>query len=1338
MSLDVARSVLQKGQAKQAGQVIKVAKTTETPQQAVEQVAETEGIKITQPPIVSPFFTPEASKVTPIEGGRVFTFEDGGEFALTEEGKPFITPRRVSTQTKNELREGTFADTSLEVDHVISKAIGGTDTRKNLQTLKSTKTLSQTVQDFITGKDRLPGQYEPRNRQEGKVIVEQKAINKYKRGDITLPAAREAIRNWDKPEVVNFLLEEQVVSPDFDTVNLTETISPELRRGIQEVGGSAAEKAKEFIVRRSKEEIAKSPTQRLEEALTVPVDIVKGTVDLLAKVPGFMARQITSGAFSLIESTTDLEPEFKPEGPIEEAFFGQEPIVSFRRRVDESKDIISALGADEDEAGRLAIIGVGLSTMLDLPPLPGKAGKAKVTSLVKNELKDQIGEKLAKDIAEDVSRRADELITIRDPIKRQREVENLLDGYNRVVLKDSTKEIPNIDLASTSVRNKTSIPLDSAKTADKVTDIKSGARSSFREKEPGFELSEETKFQKLQRNLQDKMNRLGFVQKTIEETKGVKLADDVDAYLQAELFIGRAKQRLDNFDRTTLEPLLKTMKDADVSLDEFGTYLYAKHAPERNAKIFDEFGKLNGSGMTDDEAKAILKGFQDSGKLRNMDELQKLFQKNITNQRINILREAGILSTDSANTLRTSYNNYAPLKGRADLDDMRLRGQGFSLSGKDIKRAKGRESQAQNNPFTQAVLDFEDSAIRAEKNKVGQTLLKLAEENPNPKVWEVENLKFTPVFDKSGEIQYFDPKFKFADNVVQVYEDGKLKLITIHDKALAEAMKNMGTERGIRFLQNVNNFLRSVNTTVNPEFLITNFERDIQTALIHLGGEQSAEMAGQVLKDVPSAMKGVWNNVRKGDIDSEWAALYQEMKEQGGRVGFFDSKGIEDKTNDLLKKIRNYQADNTKEKMASFLNGVGEYVEASNEAVESATRLSAYKAAKDAGMSKERAAQLAKNLTINFNKKGNWGSALNSLYLFANAGIQGSTKMISAMVKSPKIRKIAAGIVATSYGLNEMNHAINAEEYKKIDDSIKDRNYIFMMPNGNYIKVPLPYGYNILKVMGDVMFETTRGQKTPTDSMKRLAMASNEAFNPLSSGSFNQTISPTFFDPFVQAAENKNWFGGPIKPENLPFGPQRKESDLYFGSVRPTSKKITNWINKATGGNDLEAGFADVSPELLDHFLDFTTGGAGRFVANTFESGTGLLNKDFPDIKNMPFVRKLIGTPSEYYESRIINQTLKDREIRLFDKKEEEEFKSSIRHELLEGNITRDEAKTAVRQYLGGQSKVKANRAFEQMQQLPPDQRADAVKDLDTKSLEQLKKLISSSLQEQAEQDQQQ
>ena len=44
-------------------------------------------------------------------------------------------------------------------------------------------------------------------------------------------------------------------------------------------------------------------------------------------------------------------------------------------------------------------------------------------------------------------------------------------------------------------------------------------------------------------------------------------------------------------------------------------------------------------------------------------------------------------------------------------------------------------------------------------------------------------------------------------------------------------------------------------------------------------------------------------------------------------------------------------------------------------------------------MSRPRAAQAAKNLTVNFNKKGELGTAINSLYLFANAGIQGGARI---------------------------------------------------------------------------------------------------------------------------------------------------------------------------------------------------------------------------------------------------------------------------------------------------------------------------------------------------------
>ena len=42
-------------------------------------------------------------------------------------------------------------------------------------------------------------------------------------------------------------------------------------------------------------------------------------------------------------------------------------------------------------------------------------------------------------------------------------------------------------------------------------------------------------------------------------------------------------------------------------------------------------------------------------------------------------------------------------------------------------------------------------------------------------------------------------------------------------------------------------------------------------------------------------MKGICNNIRKGDVSSEWGKAFQELKEAGGKTGFFDSKTINKK-----------------------------------------------------------------------------------------------------------------------------------------------------------------------------------------------------------------------------------------------------------------------------------------------------------------------------------------------------------------------------------------------------------------------------------------------------------
>ena len=63
-----------------------------------------------------------------------------------------------------------------------------------------------------------------------------------------------------------------------------------------------------------------------------------------------------------------------------------------------------------------------------------------------------------------------------------------------------------------------------------------------------------------------------------------------------------------------------------------------------------------------------------------------------------------------------------------------------------------------------------------------------------------------------------------------------------------------------------------------------------------------------------------------------------------------------------------------------------------NEAFENAIRLSAYIESRKVGATKQRAAQLSKSVTINFNKSGELGATLNSMFLFFNASIQGLTR----------------------------------------------------------------------------------------------------------------------------------------------------------------------------------------------------------------------------------------------------------------------------------------------------------------------------------------------------------
>lgn len=810
----------------------------------------------------------------------------------------------------------------------------------------------------------------------------------------------------------------------------------------------------------------------------------------------------------------------------------------------------------------------------------------------------------------------------------------------------------------------TEIQKDLSRSEDLIVDLPKKEIQALKPEAESFNIPEETLTDWVQRKFQDRMNRLGIIQKEI--AKGRPISESQDAFLAQKLYPGRSGDRIELLETDVVLPLLKRMKDEGLTMDELADYMYAKHAPSRNSRLQELTGKdVDGlSGMKNSEATEILNKFTQENKIEKLQVFEREFRDKVIDERLRLAEKEGLISPEGAEAVRKTFDDgtYVPLKSVEKTKGLAsiIRGKGFTVRGKEIQRLKGGSLTKRNNPFIQSIVDLESTIIRSEKNIVDNAFLDLVLQNPNEKLWKVEIREPKRIVDpETGEFLPQDPKVRPAENVLQLKRGGKDVFIEIKDEALAKAMTNMGSVgNSFKALVVAHNYLRAINTTFYPEFVITNLSRDIQQAMINISGEQSVAMATKTAKDIPSAIKGVWENVR-GNKATEWAKLYEEMKSEGGRVGWFDFKTIDEKAADLVKTIKRYNSDKTLDRVANVIDKVGEYVVDMNEAVESGTRLSFYKQLRESGVTPKRAASMAKELTLDFNKKGEWGTALNSLYLFYNAGVQGSARILTAL-KNPRVQKIGVGIAAFSYALNEMNSMVNEEVYDKIPDDVKNRNLIFMFPSGNYMKIPLPYGYNVFKNLGDLSYEAAHGKKTIPELSKNFVLSLDSSFNPLSSSTITQFLSPTILDPIVQQAENKNFWGGPVVPEQFTFGPQKKQSDLYFNSTTKPSKEVADFINSVTGGSKKEAGAIDISPAIIDHYVNFLTGGTGRFLKNVLSAGMGVAEGELPEIKNTPFLRTLIGTPTDSQDNKIVFETLKKSAITLFDDRQREQFTTSL------------------------------------------------------------------------------
>lgn len=790
--------------------------------------------------------------------------------------------------------------------------------------------------------------------------------------------------------------------------------------------------------------------------------------------------------------------------------------------------------------------------------------------------------------------------------------------------------------------------------------------------ESPFILPEETKQERAIRFVQDKLNRVKKAQKVVGES-GINTSDSADVYGKESLYYGKVEEDFRQLSQEYIEPIADKLAKADIPQVEFDLYLYALHAKERNAYISTiNEGMESGSGMTNQEADAIIAAVNASPKRKSFRDANRMVRSMI-DKRVESMRDAGLIDEETFASLQDSYENYVPLKGQAKDEGGKPKGtgMGFNIKGKETIAALGRQSKAES-PLLHSFIDTQQAIIRGHKNEVGSAMLKLIEEAPNPDLWNAYTTEGPTERkkDSSGKVvekaMSASTMSALASNPMSEWfatkRDGVTHYIKFEDPLIAQQMKNFGVDNGnaiTRTLGMVNRYLSMMSTSLNPVFLVTNLVRDVQTAVFNIAAEteiadgkikglDANKFAKQSLKDLPKAFKGIRSVLRDNNTDSEWSQVFDQFRKNGAKTGYFDMKDLEGQERDL----QNLMKLESKSKVMKFKDGALKFIEDYNSSVENAIRLSVYKNALDNGISQHKAAVLAKNLTVNFNRKGEAGTWLNSLFLFANAGIQGTAnfaraigtfKVVDGKKKLNLAQKAGIAMAGIAFSMSVMNRMLSDDDddgesyWDKIPEHVKERNFVLMHPNGkDYFTLPMPYGYNVFANMGTAAESLMSGGKVSENAafLVKAVMGSfvplglSEGKDPLETAI--KTVTPQIAKPFVDISTNTNFFGSQIYSEaNEMYGDKRSDSALGRDSTNEAFKSAAKGLNAVTGGSEYQSGFIDPHPETLRYIAEYLGGGAGATVLRTAETIARGTKGEFEASKT-PFIRKVYGKLTDY------------------------------------------------------------------------------------------------------------
>lgn len=505
-----------------------------------------------------------------------------------------------------------------------------------------------------------------------------------------------------------------------------------------------------------------------------------------------------------------------------------------------------------------------------------------------------------------------------------------------------------------------------------------------------------------------------------------------------------------------------------------------------------------------------------------------------------------------------------------------------------------------------------------------------------------------------------DNEFVFA---TRINGSDKFVLFNGNDeraKRMARGLKSMDAENlseAMNIAATITRFFAAINTQYNPVFGAYNFLRDVQTAALQISTTEIADKRKEVINGTPAALKAIYQVVRARrdgkKVKGELADDFAEFESEGGQTGFRNLYSqSEERANAIQRQIDPSSWADTK--LGNFFTAGGtlkvpfetmrkgaaplfNFLSDYNQALENAVRLSAYRVArekfKSQGMSladaKQKAATIAKDITVNFNQKGVKATQMGALYAFFNASVQG-TNMMARTLAGPLGRKIIAGGMLWGV-IQTIMLAMAGFDDEEPPEFVKQRNFIIPYGDGKYLAFPMPLGFNVIPTLSRLATEAviSGGENVSGKAVSALD-AVMDMFNPIGNAGLSlQTITPTLLDPLAALFENKSWTGQSIAREDFSALNPTPGFTRSRDSANAVSQELARLLNAISGGSEDRKGLISPTADQLEYLVGQLTGGVGREalkVGKTVEAA--ITGEELPSY-SVPLVGRFHGNVNE-------------------------------------------------------------------------------------------------------------